>query len=69
MVNPTNTGQGDNLGRGSLPGFDFSWFWGVLVQRQVAAIGVVVRNVLGAQAAEMSLVEDNRMGEQLCEYG
>jgi len=30
-----------------------------LVQRQVAPIDVVVRNVLGQQPAQMSLVEDN----------
>jgi hypothetical protein len=33
MVNPTDTGQSDDLGRGSWPGPDIAWFRGILVQR------------------------------------
>jgi hypothetical protein len=69
MVNPTNTGKSDDLGRGCGPGLRFSWFRSVLVQRQVAPIDVVVRNVLGQQAAQMGLVEDNHVVKQLCTYG
>ena len=47
MVNPTNTRQSDHLGRGSRPGPDIAWFRGILVQCQVAAIDVEIRNVVG----------------------
>ena len=47
VVNSTNTRQSDYFGRGSRPGPDIAWFRGILVQRKVAAIDVVVRNVLG----------------------
>ena len=56
-VNSTNTRQSDYFGRGSRPGPDIAWFRGILVQRKVAAIDVVVRNVLGQQAAQMCLIE------------
>ncbi len=44
IVNATNTGRSDNLGRGCRPGLDFAWFKGVLFQRQLAAIPVMVRD-------------------------
>ena len=45
VVNSTNTRQSDYFGRASRPGPGIAWFRGILVQRKVAAIDVVVRNV------------------------
>ncbi len=64
MVNSTGTVQSDNLGRGCRAGLDSSWFRGVLVESQVAPIDVAVRNVLGQQAAQMSLGGDDHVVEK-----
>ncbi len=69
MVNSTSARQSDNLGRGCRPGLDFARFRGVLVQRQVAAIAVVVCDVFGQEPAQMGFVENDHMGEQACTYG
>ena len=69
MVNSTNTGQSDNLGRGCRPALDFAPFRGVLVQGQAAAIAVVVCDVFGQEPAQMGFVENDHMGEQLRTYG
>ena len=65
VVNSTNTRQSDDLGRGSRPGHDIALQGSILVECQVAAIDVETRDVLGQRAAQMSLVEDNNVVEQL----
>lgn len=65
VMDSTDTAQSDDLGRGGRPVRRLSWDRSVLVQRQVAAIVVVVGDVLRQQLTEMGLVEDYDMGEEL----
>ncbi len=65
MVNTTNAGQSDNLGRGCRPGLGFARFRGVLFQGQVAAILVVVPGIVLQEPAQVCFVEDDRMVQRL----
>ena len=65
MVNTTNAGQSDHLGRGCRPGLNFARFRGVLFQGQVAAILVVVPDIVVQEPAQLCFVEDDHMVQQL----
>ncbi len=65
VVNSTNTGQSDNLGRGCRRGLDFARFRGVLFQGRVAAILVVVPDIVVQEPAQVCFVEDDRMVQRL----
>ena len=61
MVDATDAREGDDLGVARRPLLDWPRFRGVLVQREMTAVDLMVRHILANKPSSMAFIENDYM--------